>query len=88
MFKVVLVCDGVPNNLGTQAAQDITEEFTHRPWQRHATCSWNGSSLVLEAESETDLDGLGLMDEFSDAISSCIKEAFDGDIIVQRVSEI
>jgi hypothetical protein len=88
MFKVVLVCDGVPGHLGFQAARDITEEFTHRPWQRNAICSWNGSSLVLEAENETDLDGLGLLDEFSDAISSCIQEAFDGGIIVRSVSEI
>jgi hypothetical protein len=88
MVKIILVCSGVPNRLGTQAAEDITQEFAHRSWHRNAVCRWNGSSLELEAENETDLHGIGFMDEFSDAISICIKEGFNGNIFVKSISKV
>jgi hypothetical protein len=33
MHRIVLACEGLPPELGPAAANDITEEFTHR--QRH-----------------------------------------------------
>jgi hypothetical protein len=79
-YRVVLACDGVPLDAGPRGAVDIAEEFTHRPWHQNVTCTWDGQSLILEAENDFDADGLALMDEFSDAISACIKDLFDGNI--------
>jgi hypothetical protein len=44
MYRIILVCDVVPAHAGAVAAQDITEEFTHRPWHRDASCVWDGSN--------------------------------------------
>jgi hypothetical protein len=54
-------------------ARDIVEEFTHRPWHENVTCSWDGGTLILQAENDYDEKGLALLDEFSDAIAACIK---------------
>jgi hypothetical protein len=87
-FKLTLTCDGVPKHLGPQAAVDITEEFEHRPWHRNVVCSWGGSLLTLKAENDYDSDGLALHDEFSDAISACISEGFNGKIQIVSVGEL
>jgi len=87
-FRVVLVCAGVPAHLGQQGAADITEEFSHREWHENVRCNWDGSSLILQAENDYDEDGKALMDEFSDAISACISEPFDGDITVRSISRL
>ena len=80
MYRIKLACSGVPAHVALDAARNITEEFKHRPWHRNARCDWDGLRLILDAENEADTDGLALRDEFSDAISACIKEHFDGDI--------
>lgn len=80
MFRIVLACDGVPKDVGVQAAVDITEEFTHRPWHTNVQCRWDGERLILQAENDVDADGEALSDEFSDAISACIAPHFDGTI--------
>jgi hypothetical protein len=86
LYKLTLTCNGVPKHVGQQAAQDITEEFKHRPWHQDVSCSWDGELLVLEATNDFDADGLALRDEFSDAVSACIKEGFDGDITIRSVT--
>jgi hypothetical protein len=83
----VIICEGVPQQLGTEAAVEITEEFTHRPWHQNAVCSWDGSHLILVAENDYDDNGLALQDEFSDAISACVAEGFDGDLEVQSITK-
>jgi len=88
MYRIVLVCEDVPKDAGEAAARDITEEFTHRPWHVNATCTWDGSRLVLRADNDFDSDGLALRDEFSDAISAYIGKGFDGDLEVLSVTEI
>jgi hypothetical protein len=88
MYRIVLVCEDVPKDAGQAAARDITEEFTHRPWHINATCAWDGSQLVLQADNDFDSDGLALCDEFSDAISAYISENFDGDLKILSVTEI
>ena len=80
MFRIVLTCDGVPKEVGADAAADITEEFTHRPWHRNAQCRWDGTLLTLQAENDFDSTGDALADEFSDAIAACIAPSFDGSI--------
>jgi hypothetical protein len=70
------------------AARDITKEFKHRPWHVNATCTWDGSQLVLQADNDFDSDGLALRDEFFDAVSACITEGFDGELNLISVTEI
>jgi len=82
----VLACTGVPAVAGAVGARDISEEFTHRSRHENATCTWDGSRLILQAENDFDSDGLALRDEFSDAISACIAEPFDGDINVVSIT--
>jgi hypothetical protein len=89
MHRIVLVCHGVPEAAGAEAATDITAEFVHhRPWQKHVVCTWDGSGLTLRADSENDPNGLGLLDEFSDCISAYISEGFDGDITVESITPL
>ena len=86
MHRIVLACHGVPSAAGAEAAVDITDEFAvHRPWQKNVLCSWDGSRLLLQADSENDPKGLGLMDEFSDCISAYIRDGFDGSITVESI---
>ena len=82
VYRVVLCCDGVPPDAGPQAAIDITEEFTHRPWHKGVVCSWDGHALVLQADTDFDTEGLAVMDEFSNAITACVAGGFDGSIRV------
>jgi hypothetical protein len=86
MYRIVLGCKGVPANAGAVAARDVSEEFKHRPWHENVTCVWDGSQLILQANNDFDSDGLALVDEFSDAISACIKDAFDGDIEIFSIT--
>jgi hypothetical protein len=88
MYRIVLVCEAVPKNAGEAAAREITKEFTHRPWHVNATCTWDGSQLVLQADNDFDSDGLALRDEFSDALSAYIAGGFDGALKVLSVTEI
>lgn len=88
MYRIVLACKGVPAKVGAQAAQDVTDEFTHRPWHQNVRCVWDGSRLILHADNDYDLNGLALLDEFSDAISASTAEGFDGDIEVVSVSPL
>jgi len=48
---------------------------------------WDGSQLILQADNDFDSNGLALIDEFSDAISACIKDGFDGDIEILSIHE-
>ena len=57
-------------------------------WHENVTCVWNGSQLILQADKDFDSNGLALVDEFSDAISACIKDGFDGDIEVLSVTAL
>jgi hypothetical protein len=74
MFHVVLECEaeGLSAEIGEQAATDIAEEFTHRPWHTNVRCTWDGHSIRLEADNDYDDKGLALRDEFSDAIAACV----------------
>lgn len=73
MFHIVLECEGLPELAGPQAAVDIAEEFAHRPRYQKVRCAWDGRVLRLEADNDYDENGLALSDEFSDAISACVR---------------
>jgi len=87
LAKIVLACTGVPASAGPAAALDITKEFAQSLWHTKVTCVWDGTRLILEAENDFAADGSALSDEFSDAISSCIKEPLDGDIVTISITE-
>jgi len=88
MFHVVLECE-LPESAGPQqAALDITEEFLHRPWHHNVRCTWDGRTLHLEADNDFDDNGLALLDEFSDAIVACVKDAEYSDLRVISVSSL
>jgi hypothetical protein len=87
LAKILLSCSGVPPAAGAQAATDITAEFAeHRPWYHDVKCTWDGSKLLLAAESENDDDGIALTDEFSDCLTAYIVEQFDGDIRLEAIN--
>ena len=88
MYRIVLACKGVPVDVGAVAARDIAEEFTNRPWHQNVHCEWDGSRVILQADNDFDSNGLALLDEFSDAISASITDAFDGGIDVVSVSPL
>ena len=89
MYRVILSCSGVPENAGAEAAADITMEFSeHRPWHQNVLCSWDGERLILQADSEADVSGAALSDEFSDALSAYIAEPFDGSIKVESITQL
>lgn len=88
MYRVLLSCSGVPQTVGPTAADDIAEEFTHRPWHQNVQCQWDGFRLLLQADNDYDTDGSALMDEFSDAMAACIAEGFDGSITVESVTAL
>ena len=88
MYRIVLVCEGVPPELGPAAAIDISEEFTHRQWHQNVRCGWDQTRLLLYAENDWDGDGEALLDEFSDVISSCIKGTFESDIQIESIVTI
>jgi hypothetical protein len=89
MYRIVLAATGIPIDEGPPGARCISEDFTHRPWHQNATCEWDGSRIILTAENDFDCDGLALVDEFSDAISACLKDAGDdGSIVVQSITEL
>jgi hypothetical protein len=43
---------------------------------------------MLRAQNKDDPDGQALADEFSDAISACFSQAFDGEITLESVTPI
>ncbi|WP_119391445.1 hypothetical protein [Taklimakanibacter lacteus] len=89
MYRITLECHGVPATAGEEAARDITEEFRlHYPRENNVTCTFEDGKLRLVAENDYDPEGLNLMDEFSDNISTYIAELFDGKIRLVSVETL
>ena len=88
MFIIKLICRGIPKELGPKVATNITEEFRYCSWHANAICRWREDALQLEATSEFDSEGRALAEEFSEAISACVAEPFDGAILVEEVVQI
>ena len=88
IYRVILVCDGVPVAAGSSAAVDITTAFKSRKWHSYAVCEWDGSCLILTAENDFDAAGLATQDEFSDEIAANIAGGFDGNLTVRSVERL
>jgi hypothetical protein len=86
IYRILLACSGVRAEDADAGARDIKKEFVCRPWRQNVLCEWDGSRLMLYAENDFDSNGCALLDEFSDAISACIKECFDGDVEIVSVA--
>jgi hypothetical protein len=75
MFRVTVICKGLPPACGEAAARDIATEFAnHRQWHNRVSCNWDGSRLILRSENDFDADGKATLDEFSDSIFAYIAE--------------
>ena len=82
MFRVTLICNGIPEGMGDEAAQDIEKEFReHRiPRYVNATCRFESGKLFLSCDNDGwDSNGLNLTDEFSDCLCAYLPP-FDGDL--------
>jgi hypothetical protein len=89
MYRITLECHDVPPTAGEKATRDITEAFgLHYPHEHNVVCTIENSKLRLVAENDYDLNGLNLMDEFSDNISAYIAESFDGDVWLVSVETL
>jgi hypothetical protein len=88
LYRLVLLCDGVPTTQGAQAAVCITADFSERTWHQNALCQWDGKCLNLTVENDFDDDGRATMDEFSDELCACVAGGFGGDLRIISVTEI
>lgn len=89
IYRIQLVCSGVPSDDGERAAKDITQEFAEqRPHHQNVVCVFEDGQLFLTAENDFDADGKALIDEFSDEITNCIATPFDGRISLVRSEKI
>ena len=88
MFHITIVCDGLSNSAGEEAARDIAQDFAeHRTWHDYVACEWESSRLVLRAENDFDDDGAATLDEFSKCISAHVAEPGNFVVAIQSVSE-
>ena len=89
MFRVTLVCHGLPASAGPEAARDITKEFAeHRSWHKKVRCDWDGTNLVLQAENDFDVDGKATLDEFSDSVFAYVVEPGEFRITTESVEDL
>jgi hypothetical protein len=89
MYRLRLVCFGVPRLSGLEAASDITKEFSgHRRWFSNVTCRWDGERLILQPDSDVDSDGRALLDEFSDCVSAYVAGDFESNILIESVEQV
>ena len=87
MYRLRLICTGVPDAAGEEGALNISTEFAvHRTWWKNATCRWDGTNLVLEADSDFDSDGQALSDEFSDCVAAFVAGQFGYAISIESVT--
>ena len=90
MFRIVLDCDvaDLSHEIAEQAANDIAEEFAHRPWQTNVRCTWANPRLRLVTENDYDNYGLATREEFSNALAACVEMyARVGDIRIMSITE-
>jgi hypothetical protein len=89
MFRIAIVCPGVAEHLGPEAASDIQREFEiERRWHQNVRYTFAGGQLTLVVENDFDESGLALQDEFSDCISSFLASSPEGGQLIIRVDII
>jgi len=90
MYRILAICDGMQPNCGEQAARDITAEFAALGDQYlSAQCEWNGTELVLRADSEWDEQGQLTADYFYKCVLACARErAPTGGVSIESVEKV
>ena len=88
MYRATVICTGLSDSEGSQAAKDILEGFAERPWHQDVQCEWTGSVLRLFATNDFDPIGDALLDEFTDEVFANVN--FKGTIrtSVESVTEL
>jgi hypothetical protein len=72
LYRITLLCAGIPEASGETAAIDVHAEFAMRQWQRNVRVWWHSGVLYLCAENDYDPEGAALLDEYSDAVVACV----------------
>jgi len=55
MFLAHVICTGIPEAVGADAAARVVAEFAnHGSWSQNVSCEWDGLQLTVTAESESD----------------------------------
>jgi hypothetical protein len=75
VYRVVVSCTGVSPQAGAEAARDIEREFNHvrTPRYANAVCTFAEGNLTLACDNDGwDMNGLNLMDEFSDCLTAFV----------------
>ena len=87
MYRVILRVERIPNDIGPQAAIDLTESFKERPWQQTPFCSYEDSGLTFTSENDFDEDGFATQEEFAHEFSGIVPifEDDDGNLRIVRV---
>ncbi len=63
IYRTIIVCPGVPEDVGATAAADIQEHFAaDRPHHQNVRCTYEAGELTLTAENDFDNNGLALQD--------------------------
>lgn len=90
MYRIVAICDGVSPDCGEEAARDIAAEFAALGDQYQSVqCVWNGTQLVLRADSDWDEDGGLTADSFYKCVFACARElAPNGGVSIQSVEQL
>lgn len=90
MHRVTAICEGVSPSCGEEAARNITAEFVALGDQyQRAQCDWNGTELVLHAESDWDEDGSVTADYFYKcALAGAQEIAPNGGVFIQSVEQV
>ncbi len=88
MYRVTLICSGLPPAAGPEAAVDIAKEFAeYRRWHSRVTCEWKGALLILRSDNNFDTNGLATLDEFGDCISAYVSDPGESHIEIESVCE-
>jgi len=89
MYRVKLRIEGVPPEVGPQAASDIAEGFKERPWHDTAICTYDEGGLMFISENDFDFNGLVTVDELSDEFSANVRMTWehDGNLRIVSVEE-
>ncbi|MEO7028987.1 MAG: hypothetical protein ABI147_06255 [Acidobacteriaceae bacterium] len=87
MYRVTLRVEGVPPEIGAQAAADITASFKERPWQENAVCAYIDGGLTFISENDFDEEGLATQDEFAHEYSGNVPifDEDNGNLRIERV---
>jgi hypothetical protein len=70
MYRIVLVCYGLPASIGEQTAREVAADFAELgEFCPVAECEWKGGDVILRVETD-DQDGILTLDYFRKCIEA------------------